>query len=109
MKKWMSNVLENRKAQKMGQVAALSTSTLVLSAGAMAGTSGAEFKETAEMVVGWAEGYLGIMLAIVAFIIGGLVGLMKSTMMPMIVGIGFAMAFTLAPTIIQSMFTAVIM
>ena len=47
-------------------------------------------------------------IALAAFIIGLAVGLMKQTIMPCVVGIGVALAATLGPKIIISMFTAVI-
>ena len=47
-------------------------------------------------------------IALAAFIIGLAVGLMKQTIMPAVVGIGVALAATLGPKIIISMFTAVI-
>lgn len=75
---------------------------------AMAATTGAEFQALANMLKGWAEGYLGLALGLAAFVVGLAVGLMKQTIMPCLVGLGVALAATLGPGIIQSMFTAVI-
>jgi len=57
---------------------------------------------------GWAEGYLGKALAIAAFVTGAIVGFAKSTAMPALIGIVFAIVFGLGPTIINGMFAAVI-
>lgn len=75
---------------------------------AMAAKTGSEFQKFANMVKGWAEGYLGMALALTAFLIGLAVGLMKQTVMPAIVGLGVALFATMGPGIIMSMFTAVI-
>jgi len=72
------------------------------------GTTGTEFLDLFNMLVGWAEGYLGKALAIGAFIVGAIIGFAKSTAMPALVGIVFAIVFGLGPTIINGMFTAVI-
>lgn len=72
------------------------------------GTTGSEFLGLFTMLVGWAEGYLGKALAIAAFITGAIIGFAKSTAMPALVGIVFAIVFGLGPTIINGMFAAVI-
>lgn len=72
------------------------------------GTTGTEFQSLFDMLVGWAEGYLGKALAIGAFIVGAIIGFAKSTAMPAMIGIVFAIVFGLGPTIINGMFTAVI-
>lgn len=75
---------------------------------AVAATSGSEFKKFAEMIQGWAEGYLGMALALCAFLIGLSVGLMKQTLMPALVGLGVALFATMGPSVLVSMFTAII-
>jgi len=72
------------------------------------GVTGTEFLGLFNMLVGWAEGYLGKALAIAAFVVGALIGFAKSTAMPALVGIVFAIVFGLGPTVINGMFAAVI-
>lgn len=96
--------LQQAKAAKLGLVAALSLSSSL----AMASTASTEFNALATRLENWSEGSLGLALAIAAFIIGLAVGLMKQTILPALVGIGVALAATLGPDIIRSMFTAVI-
>lgn len=72
------------------------------------GVTGTEFLGLFNMLVGWAEGYLGKALAIAAFVTGAIIGFAKSTAMPALVGIVFAIVFGLGPTIINGMFAAVI-
>ncbi len=75
---------------------------------AVAGTGGTEFNDLVDMVVGWSEGGLGKALAVTAFLLGGAIGMVRSTMLPMIIGLGFGLGFTMGPGIIQGMFTALV-
>ena len=81
---------------------------LVMAVPAMAATTGTEFQAMAEMVIGWIEGWLGVLLAVSALGLGVAVGLAKQTLMPAIVGFGFALTCVMGPGIVQGIFTAVI-
>lgn len=91
-------------AVKATAIAAMAT----VSNYAMAAQTGQEFQSLSTMLKGWAEGYLGLALALAAFVIGLAIGLMKQTIMPAVVGIGVGLAATMGPAIIGSFFTAVI-
>lgn len=71
-------------------------------------TTGPEFQALYDMLVGWAEGYLGMALAVAAFLTGAIIGFAKSTAMPALVGIVFAVVFSIGPGIITGMFGATI-
>jgi len=75
---------------------------------AFAGTTGTEFGGLYNLVKGWSEGYLGRTLAIAAFLVGAIVGFAKSTAMPALVGIIFAVLFAIGPGIIDGIASAVI-
>lgn len=105
--KMIDSVTQRVNQRKAVKVAATIALGLVASS-AMAATTGQEFKGLADMLKGWSEGYLGLALGLTAFVIGLAVGLMKQTIMPALVGIGVALAATLGPGIISSMFTAII-
>lgn len=75
---------------------------------AHAGTTGTEFQGLFDMLVGWASGYLGKALAIAAFLVGAVIGFAKSTAMPALVGVVFAVVFSIGPGVINGMMTAVI-
>lgn len=75
---------------------------------AHAGTTGAEFLNLFNMISGWATGYLGKALAIGAFLVGAIVGFAKSTAMPALIGIVFAILFSVGPGVITGMMTATI-
>lgn len=107
LKKRMAD-LKNRLIQRRAVQAAVGAGLLLGTEMAMAAKTGTEFKKFADMVKGWSEGYLGMALALTAFLIGMAVGLMKQTVMPAIVGLGVALFATMGPGIIMSMFTAVI-
>lgn len=63
------------------------------------------FNNLAVTVLGYAQGPLGIALAIVALLIGVGAGLMKSTAMPALVGVGVAVMLTFGPQVIVEMLT----
>lgn len=75
---------------------------------AMAAQTGTEFQGIATKIQGWTEGYLGLTLALAAFLIGLAVGLVKQTVLPAIIGIGVALFAVFGPGIIASFFTGVI-
>lgn len=95
--------MKNKKTFAL--VAAIS---LLAASTAHAGTTGTEFQALYNMLVGWASGYLGKALAIAAFIVGAIVGFAKSTAMPALVGIVFAVVFSIGPGVISGMMTATI-
>ena len=88
--------------------AGIAASSLVLAAPAFAGTTGSEFTGLYNLVKGWSEGYLGRTLAIAAFLVGAIVGFAKSTAMPALVGIIFAVLFAIGPGIIDGIASALI-
>ena len=96
--------LLSRMYQKAGLVAA----SAAVAAPAFAGTSGSEFQGLYNLIKGWSEGYLGRTLAIAAFLVGAIVGFAKSTAMPALVGIIFAVLFAIGPGIIDGIASALI-
>jgi len=75
---------------------------------ASAGTTGTEFQDLHTLLTGWTQGFLGKALAIAAFLFGAGMGVAKQTVVPAILGIVFALVFSVGPSIINSMMTAVI-
>ena len=75
---------------------------------AFAGTSGTEFQALYNLVSGWSQGYLGRTIAVGAFIVGAIVGFAKSTAMPALIGIIFAILFSVGPGIINGIASAVV-
>ena len=94
--------------QKMMNRAGIAASSLVLAAPAFAGTTGTEFTGLYNLVKGWSEGYLGRTLAIAALLVGAIVGFAKSTAMPALVGIIFAVLFAIGPGVIDGIASALI-
>lgn len=94
---------------KMMNRAGIAATTLAVTAGpALAGTSGTEFQGLYNLVKGWSEGYLGRTLAIAAFLVGAIIGFAKSTAMPALVGIIFAVLFAIGPGIIDGIASGLI-
>lgn len=88
--------------KKHGLLAAL----LCLVAGsAVAGTGGTEFDTMYTMVVDWTEGTLGKLLAVTAFLIGMGMGVIRQSILAVVLGIAFALTLAYAPQIIDAVFT----
>ena len=82
---------------------------LTLAAGAaLAGTTGAEFQTMYTTLLSWASGFLGKSIAIAAFILGAGIGIARSSPVPALVGVVFALFMVYVPTIIDTIMTAVI-
>jgi conjugal transfer pilus assembly protein TraA len=75
---------------------------------AFAGTTGTEFLNFYNLVLGWAEGYLGRGLAIASLIIGVGIGMVRGTIMPAMVGVGIALIFAVGPSVVNGIVSAVI-
>jgi conjugal transfer pilus assembly protein TraA len=75
---------------------------------AIAGTGGTEFTDLYTTLQGWSQGYLGKTIALGAFIVGMGIGIAQQSIMAIALGIGAGMAVQYAPTIIDSMVTALL-
>ena len=85
------------------------TLVLALAAGsAFAGTTGTEFQSMYTTLLNWVNGFLGKSIAIAAFILGAGVGIARSSPIPALVGIVFALFMVYVPTIIDTIMTAVV-
>ena len=91
---------------------ALTTAVAVLAAlavsSAFAGTTGTEFQTMYTTLLNWVNGYLGKSIAIAAFILGAGIGIARSSPIPALVGVVFALFMVYVPNIIDSIMTAVI-
>lgn len=75
---------------------------------AFAGTSGTEFQVLYDLLVGWATGFLGKSIAIAAFIIGMGMGIARSSPMPALGGVVFALFVAYVPGVIGGIVTGVL-
>ena len=75
---------------------------------AFAGTTGTEFQSMYTTLLNWATGYLGRAIAIAAFILGAGIGVARSSPIPALVGVVFALFMVYVPTIIDSIMTATV-
>ena len=95
----------NRKVLSNTAVAVL---LALLAGSAIAGTTGTEFQTVYSTLLNWATGFLGKSIAIAAFILGAGIGVARSSPIPALVGVVFALFMVYVPTIIDSIMTAVI-
>lgn len=94
---------------KVRNVFVLAPIALVLALGAsaaFAGTTGNEFQTMYTTLLDWATGYLGKAIAIAAFILGAGVGIARSSPIPALAGVVFALFMVYVPTIIDTIMTA---
>lgn len=81
---------------------------LGLIAFAHAGTGGTEFTEIYDTITGWTSGGLGKTISVGAFLTGIAMGIVKQSVMAVVVGISTALAVNYTPTIVDSIVTALI-
>ena len=82
---------------------------LTLAAGSViAGTTGTEFQTMYATLLSWVQGFLGKSIAIAAFILGAGIGIARSSPIPALIGVVFALFMVYVPTIIDSIMTAII-
>ncbi len=79
--------------------------TLVATA-AMAGSGGTEFDTALTTVVDWFEGALGKLIAVTTLGVGLAMGIMRQSVMSVVVGASMALALNYGPGIIQGLVTA---
>jgi conjugal transfer pilus assembly protein TraA len=77
---------------------------LVASTSALAGTD-TTFDAIYQQIRGWAEGSLGKLMAVSAFLIGMGIGLVRQSAIAVVVGLTFALIFAFGPSIIDSIVT----
>ncbi len=98
-----------QKTRNTAVFAATAALILTFAAGsALAGTTGTEFQTMYTTLLNWVNGFLGKSIAIAAFILGAGVGIARSSPIPALVGIVFALFMVYVPTIIDSIMTAVV-
>ena len=93
------------------RLAAVAPVALLLALGAtsaFAGTTGTEFQTMYTTMLNWATGYLGKAIAVAAFILGAGIGVARSSPIPALAGVVFALFMVYVPTIIDSIMTATI-
>lgn len=88
--------------------AALGIVLVIVTGTALAGTTGTEFQTMYTTLLNWVSGYLGKSIAIAAFILGAGIGIARSSPIPALVGVVFALFMVYVPSIIDGIMTAVI-
>ena len=93
---------------KTRSIAILAIVLSFLAGPAFGGTTGTEFQTMYTTLLGWVTGFLGKSIAIAAFILGAGIGIARSSPIPALAGVVFALFMVYVPTIIDSIMTAVI-
>lgn len=90
------------------QLVVLAATLAMVSTSAMAGTTGTEFQALYNLMLGWAQGFLGKTIAISAFILGLGMGIAKSSPIPALTGVVFAMFVVYIPNVISGVVTGIL-
>ena len=85
---------------------ALLAMLLLIAFNADAGTTGTEFKGIYDKLKDWTSGYLGKAIALFAFLLGLGIGVAKSSPIPAIAGIVFALFVAFGPAVLEGIATA---
>lgn len=75
---------------------------------ALAGTGGTEFQEIYTTLTDWTTGYLGKSMAAGLFLTGMAIGIIRQSLMAIVLGIAGGMAVHYTPSIIDAVVTALI-
>lgn len=94
--------------KKAAPVAAIAGATAVLASAASAGTSGAEFQDAYELLVGWIEGFFGRALAVAFLLVGLFMGIARQNLMACGVSIAVAFGLVITPTILDNILTTTV-
>lgn len=92
--------------QKLVIGVALAAVLLLIAFNADAGTTGTEFKGIYDKLKDWTSGYLGKAIALFAFLLGLGIGVAKSSPIPAIAGIVFALFVAFGPAVLEGIATA---
>ena len=95
-------------ATRLATVAPVALLLALGATSAFAGTTGTEFQTMYTTMLNWATGYLGKAIAVAAFILGAGIGVARSSPIPALAGVVFALFMVYVPTIIDSIMTATI-
>ena len=87
---------------------ALAALLLLIAFNADAGTTGTEFKGIYDKLKDWTTGYLGRSIAGFAFLLGLGIGVAKSSPIPAVAGIVFALFVSFGPSVLEGIATATI-
>ena len=73
---------------------------------AMAGQGGDEFSSVYDTIVDWSQGTLGRIIALAMVLVGMVAGVVRQSIMAVVIGIAGGMALYNAPTVIEAIMTA---
>jgi conjugal transfer pilus assembly protein TraA len=100
--------VHRQTATRLATVAPVALLLALGATSAFAGTTGTEFQTMYTTMLNWATGYLGKAIAVAAFILGAGIGVARSSPIPALAGVVFALFMVYVPTIIDSIMTATI-
>ncbi len=98
-------LMENKRALLVGMVV---FALLLVALDVTAGTTATEFQGIYDKLKDWTSGYLGKAIALFAFLLGLGVGVARSSPIPAISGVVFALFVAFGPAVLEGIATATI-
>ncbi|RWR30552.1 pili assembly chaperone [Sinirhodobacter populi] len=93
--------------KKLFKIAAIGgASALALTGMAHAGTSGTEFQEAYELILGWLNGYMGKLIALAFFATGLFMGVARQNLLACGIAIAVAFGIVIVPGVLDGVMTA---
>lgn len=98
-------ISENSK-QRMMVTAGVVLVAALAAGSAMAGSGGDEFSTVYDTLVEWTQGTLGRIISIAMILVGLVAGVVRQSIMALVVGLAGGMGLYNAPTVIEAVMTA---
>ena len=92
--------------QRTAMTAGLIVLAALAAGSAMAGTGGDEFSTVYDTLVEWTQGTLGRIISIAMILVGLVAGVVRQSIMALVVGLAGGMGLYNAPTVIEAVMTA---
>ena len=102
----MKKLFANLAASRSMSTVAVALVLMVAGGLAVAGTGGTEFDTIYQTLLGWLQGTLGKIIALTALAVGLTIGIMRQSIMAVVVGVAMAMALYYGPTVIDGVVAA---
>lgn len=101
-----NNVLDNSRL--LATVSIVCVAALAATA-VVAGTGGDEFSSVYDTLVEWTQGTLGRIISIAMILVGLVAGVVRQSIMALVIGLAGGMGLYNAPTVIEAVMTATAM
>ena len=93
-------------AKSRSSIIFLAAALMAMGMDVMATSGNVQFASLESTIVGWAQGSLGVVIAVSALLVGLAIGIAKQSLMAVVSGLGIAIALYYGPTVIMAIMGA---